>query len=54
MKFPEGKELQVFVKTIQRWRYWADAWRLARIDRLLAEEISYPIDSRILPTNLAT
>jgi hypothetical protein len=48
----EGKELQVFVSTIQTWRNRADAWRLARVDRLITEENSYPVDSRILPTKL--
>lgn len=48
----QGTELEVFVETIQTWRDEADAWRLARIDRLLAEQGSYPVDSRIMPTKL--
>jgi hypothetical protein len=48
----EGSEAQAFVKTIQNWRNRADAWRLARIDRLIADYNSYPVDSRILPTRL--
>jgi hypothetical protein len=42
----------LFVSTLQTWRDEADAWRLARVDRLLAEYNSYPVDSRILPTRL--
>lgn len=48
----EGKELQVFVNALQTWRDGADAWRLTKIDRLLNEQRSYPVDSRILPTKL--
>ena len=48
----EGKELEVFVSTIQSWRNSAEAWRLARVDRLIAEENRYPVNSRILPTKL--
>ena len=48
----QGSEVEVFVKAIQTWRYQADAWRLARVDRLLSEEEAYPVDSRILPTRL--
>jgi hypothetical protein len=47
-----GSEAQALVKTMQNWRNRADAWRLARIDRLIADYISYPVDSRILPTRL--
>ena len=48
----EGSEAQALVKTIQDWRNRAEAWRLERIDRLVAEYTSYPVDSRILPTKL--
>lgn len=48
----QGNEPEVFVETIQTWRDEADAWRLARIDRLLAEQGSYPVDSRVMPTKL--
>lgn len=48
----QGKDLQVFVSTIQTWRNQADAWRLARIDRLLAEQKAYPVDCRVMPTKL--
>ena len=48
----KGKELQVFADTLRNWRDGADAWRLARIDHLLAEQNCYPVDSRILPTKL--
>jgi hypothetical protein len=48
----EGNQLEEFVDTLQTWRDEADAWRLARVDRLLAERESYPVDSRILPTKL--
>jgi hypothetical protein len=48
----QGSEVEVFVKAIQTWRDQADAWRLARVDRLLSEEKAYPVDSRILPTRL--
>jgi hypothetical protein len=48
----EGRELQVFVNTLQTWRDRAEAWRLTKIDRLLNEQRSYPVDSRILPTKL--
>src|SRR5208282_5926770 len=48
----EGNELELYVKTLQNWRKGVDAWRLARIDRLLAEQKCYPVDSRILPTKL--
>ena len=34
------------------WRSSCDAWRLARIDHLINEEGTYPINSRILPTKL--
>lgn len=34
------------------WRSLCDPWRLARIDHLLNEELSYPTVSRILPTRL--
>jgi hypothetical protein len=47
-----GNELQVFVNTLQTWRDGADAWRLTKVDRLLNEQRSYPVDSRILPTKL--
>jgi hypothetical protein len=48
----QGKDLQIFVKTIQSWRDQADSWRLAKIDRLIAEQNSYPVESRVLPTKL--
>ncbi len=48
----QASDVEVFVKTIQEWREEADAWRLARIDRLIAEEKSYPVNSRVLPTKL--
>jgi hypothetical protein len=48
----QGEELQVFINTIQTWRDQAEAWRLARIDRLISEQKSYPVDSRVLPTKL--
>ncbi len=48
----KGKEAQALVKTIQGWRNRADAWRLERIDRFVAEYNSYPVDSRMLPTRL--
>ena len=48
----EGNELELYVKTLQNWRKGVGAWRLARIDRLLAEQKCYPVDSRILPTKL--
>jgi hypothetical protein len=47
-----GEELQLFVSTLQTWRDEADAWRLAKVDRLLTEYNSYPVNSRILPTRL--
>lgn len=34
------------------WRLWCDAWRLGRIDDLIDEERSYPVNSRVLPTRL--
>jgi hypothetical protein len=34
------------------WRSLCDAWRLAGIDHLLAEEKAYPTTSRVLPTKL--
>ena len=48
----ESNELQVYVNTLQTWRDGADAWRLTKVDRLLSEQRSYPVDSRILPTKL--
>ncbi len=48
----EGNELQVYVNTLQTWRDQADPWRLARVDRLIADKQSYPVNSRILPTKL--
>jgi hypothetical protein len=48
----EGKEVEVFTDTLRNWRDEVDAWRLARVDRLVDEQNSYPEDSRILPTKL--
>ena len=48
----QGKDAAVFDSTMERWRDQVEAWRLARVDRFLAEEDSYPEDSRILPTRL--
>jgi hypothetical protein len=48
----KDNELQVYVNTLQTWREGADAWRLTKVDRLLNEQRSYPVDSRILPTKL--
>jgi hypothetical protein len=48
----KGKDAAVYTKTIRNWRDEVDAWRLARVDRLLDEQNSYPEDSRILPTKL--
>jgi VIT1/CCC1 family predicted Fe2+/Mn2+ transporter len=48
----EGSEAQAYVRTIHTWRNQADAWRLEKVDRLVAEYELYPDDSRILPTKL--
>jgi len=48
----EAGDLEVLSKTMKEWRYKAEAWRLARIDRLIAEKEAYPVDSRVLPTKL--
>ena len=34
------------------WRHWCDAWRLAKMDSLINDEMAYPSSSRILPTKL--
>jgi hypothetical protein len=34
------------------WRFWCKAWRLAKIDNLIKEELVYPESSRIMPTRL--
>jgi len=48
----QGKDAAVFDRTMDHWRDQVKAWRLARVDRFLDEENSYPEDSRILPTRL--
>lgn len=48
----DSNELQAFVSMLQTWRDGAAAWRLTKVDRLLNEQRSYPVDSRILPTKL--
>ncbi len=48
----EGSEAQSYVRTIHTWKDRADAWRLEKVERLVAEYELYPDDSRIRPTKL--
>jgi hypothetical protein len=48
----EGREAQAYVRTIHTWKDRADAWRLEKVERLVAEYELYPDDSRIRPTKL--
>jgi hypothetical protein len=52
MRTLTSEEIQLFAYTINNWRSWCDAWRLARIDHLLNEEKCYPATYRVLPTKL--
>jgi hypothetical protein len=47
-----NEQVEMFANAIKTWRYSGNAWRLEKVDRLLAEEKCYPRDSRILPTKL--
>jgi hypothetical protein len=48
----DEKDTNELMNILDDWRDRADAWRLDRIDRLVAEYKSYPENSRILPTKL--
>ena len=48
----EGSEAQAYVRTIHTWKDQADAWRLEKVERLVAEYELYPDDSRVRPTKL--